>query len=45
MPTDPDTRLKLTMPPKGGNPALNDKQLADVVSYLRSLQATQSASR
>lgn len=45
LPTDPDTRLKLNMPPKGGNPALNDKQLADVVAYLRSLQATQSASR
>lgn len=45
LPTDPETRLKLTMPPKGGNPALNDKQLADVVAYLRSLQVAQTASR
>lgn len=45
LPTDPETKMKLNMPPKGGNPALNDKQLADVVAYLRSLHATQSALR
>ena len=45
MPTDPDSVLKLAMPAKGGNPALNDKQLADVVAYLRQLQSPQTASR
>ncbi|MFT3788356.1 MAG: c-type cytochrome [Tepidisphaeraceae bacterium] len=42
MPGDPETKLKLTMPPKGGNPALNDKQLADVVQYVRQLQSDAS---
>ncbi len=45
MPTDPETRLKLTMPPKGGNPALKDEQIADVVAYIRSLQVAETASR
>jgi mono/diheme cytochrome c family protein len=39
-PTDPDNTTKVGMPSKGGNPALNDKQLRDVVAYLRSLQAS-----
>ena len=29
----------LDMPPKGGNPALNDEQLTDIVHYMRSLAA------
>jgi disulfide bond formation protein DsbB len=37
-PTDPDNTTKVGMPPKGGNPALNDKQLRDLIAYLRSLQ-------
>jgi disulfide bond formation protein DsbB len=26
------------MPPKGGNPALTDQQLLDIVAYIRSIQ-------
>jgi cytochrome c5 len=26
------------MPPKGGNPALSDAQLLDIIAYMRSLQ-------
>ena len=29
--------LKLTMPPKGGNPSLSDDDLADIAAYLRTL--------
>jgi disulfide bond formation protein DsbB len=36
--SDPLNTTRIPMPPKGGNPALNDKQLADLVAYLRSLQ-------
>ena len=37
-PSDPDNTTKVAMPPKGGNPALGDKQLRDLIVYLRSLQ-------
>jgi len=37
-PNDPDSVLKLNMPPKGGNPALKDEQIRDVIAYVRSLQ-------
>jgi disulfide bond formation protein DsbB len=37
-PGAPDSKLNLAMPPKGGNPALKDNQLDDVVVYLRSIQ-------
>jgi disulfide bond formation protein DsbB len=36
--TDPLNTTRIPMPPKGGNPALNDKQLGDLVAYIRSLQ-------
>jgi disulfide bond formation protein DsbB len=36
--SDPLNTTKIPMPPKGGNPALNDKQLADLVTFLRGLQ-------
>jgi disulfide bond formation protein DsbB len=36
--SDPLNTTKVPMPPKGGNPALNDKQLADLVVFLRGLQ-------
>jgi disulfide bond formation protein DsbB len=36
--SDPLNTTKIPMPPKGGNPALNDKQLADLAAYLRDLQ-------
>lgn len=35
---DPLNTTRVPMPPKGGNPALNDKQLGDIVSYVRSIQ-------
>jgi disulfide bond formation protein DsbB len=35
---DPLNTAKVDMPPRGGNPALKDQDLADVVAYVRSLQ-------
>ena len=35
--SDPLNTTRVPMPPKGGNPALNDKQLTDLVAYIRSL--------
>lgn len=37
-PGDPDSKLNLAMPAKGGNPSLKDNQIQDVIVYLRSLQ-------
>jgi disulfide bond formation protein DsbB len=37
-PTDPDNTTRIAMPPKGGNPALKDEQIKDIVAYLRSLR-------
>ncbi len=34
---DADSKMKLQMPAKGGNPALNEEHLKDVVAYLRVL--------
>ncbi|MCS7207507.1 MAG: c-type cytochrome [Dehalococcoidia bacterium] len=34
----PDNRTKVAMPPKGGNPALTDRDLQDVIAFLRTLQ-------
>ncbi len=34
---DAENTTGLDMPPKGGNPAISDEQLADIVSYLRSI--------
>lgn len=36
-PTDPLNTTGVAMPPKGGNPALNDDDLQNIVAYLRSL--------
>lgn len=36
--SDPANTTKVDMPPKGGNPVLNDQDLADVVAYVRSLE-------
>lgn len=33
----PDNESGITMPPKGGNPALTDDDLADIAAYLRTL--------
>jgi disulfide bond formation protein DsbB len=36
--TDPANTTKVDMPPKGGNPALTDAQLMDIIAYIRSVQ-------
>lgn len=35
--TDPLNTTGVAMPPKGGNPAINEQQLADIISYLRKI--------
>jgi disulfide bond formation protein DsbB len=35
---DPSNTTGVDMPPKGGNPALTDQNLADIVAYVRTLQ-------
>lgn len=42
-PFDPETKLHLAMPARGGNPALTDQDLADAIVHLREIQ-TQAAS-
>lgn len=34
---DPENTTGVDMPPKGGNPALNDDDINDIVAYLRSI--------
>lgn len=36
-PSDPLNTTGVAMPPKGGNPSLNDEKLQDIVAYIRSL--------
>ncbi len=36
--SDPANTTGVDMPPKGGNPALTDEQLLDIIAYIRSLQ-------
>lgn len=36
--SDPLNSTGVDMPPKGGNPALKDQDLADIVAYLRTLE-------
>lgn len=36
--SDPANTTKVDMPPKGGNPALTDAQLMDIIAYIRSVQ-------
>ena len=38
-PSDPANTTGVGMPPKGGNPALSEDDILDVISYVRSLQA------
>jgi disulfide bond formation protein DsbB len=38
-PGDPSNTTGVAMPPKGGNPALSEDDLLDVIAYLRSLQS------
>lgn len=35
--SDPANTVGVDMPPKGGNPALTEQDLADIVAYLRSI--------
>lgn len=35
---DPLNTTGVDMPPKGGNPALSDDQILDIIAYIRSLQ-------
>lgn len=36
--SDPLNTTKVDMPPRGGNPALKDQDLADIVTFVRTLQ-------
>lgn len=36
--SDPANTTGVDMPPKGGNPALTDEQILDIIAYIRSLQ-------
>lgn len=42
-PFDPETKLHLTMPARGGNPALNDQDLFDAISQVREIQKAAAA--
>lgn len=42
-PSDPANTTGIQMPPKGGNPALSEDDLLDVVAYLRTLQPPSAA--
>lgn len=44
-PSDPLNTTKVGMPPKGGNPALSDDDLLDVIAYVRSLQKQGSSAQ
>jgi len=37
-PTDPMSTTGIQMPPKGGNPALSEDDILDIIAYLRTLQ-------
>lgn len=36
-PSDPLNTTGVAMPPKGGNPALTDQQIMDIISYVKSI--------
>lgn len=36
-PDDPANTTGVDMPPKGGNPALTDEQIQDIIAYMRSI--------
>lgn len=42
-PSDPKNSTGIQMPPKGGNPALTEDDLLDIIAYLRTLQGTPPA--
>jgi disulfide bond formation protein DsbB len=35
--SDPLNTTGVDMPPKGGNPALSDQDLADIIAFIRSI--------
>lgn len=37
-PSDPKNTTGIQMPPKGGNPAISDDDILDIIAYLRTLQ-------
>ena len=37
-PGDPANTTGVDMPPKGGNPALSDQDLADIIAFMRTLE-------
>jgi hypothetical protein len=37
-PDHPDNTTGVAMPPKGGNPAISDADLYDIVAWIRTLQ-------
>lgn len=39
-PSDPKNSTGIQMPPKGGNPAMSDDDILDIIAYLRTLQDT-----
>lgn len=41
-PTDPLNTTGIQMPPKGGNPALSEDDILDIVAYLRTLQGSRA---
>ncbi len=43
-PTDPLNTTGIQMPPKGGNPAMSEDDILDVIAYLRTLQPAASGS-
>lgn len=38
MPNEPENTTGVPMPPKGGNPALTDEQILDIIAYIRMLK-------
>ena len=42
-PFDPETKLHLSMPARGGNPALTDQDLVDAIAILRQIQEQAAA--
>lgn len=36
--SDPENTTGIDMPPKGGNPALTDEQILDIIAYVRTLE-------
>ncbi|MFO0962068.1 MAG: cytochrome c [Phycisphaerales bacterium] len=43
--SDPLNTTKVDMPPKGGNPALDDQKLGEIIAYLRYLQERESKTK